>query len=45
MERVKERNKARENKEWKKSDDLRGEIEKRGWQIEDSGERTVIKKI
>lgn len=45
MEMVKERNKARENKEWKKSDDLRGEIEKRGWQIEDSGERTVIKKI
>ncbi|MFA5086632.1 MAG: cysteine--tRNA ligase [Candidatus Paceibacterota bacterium] len=42
---IKERNEARKNKEWDKSDELRKKIEEKGWQVEDSGEKTVIKKI
>jgi cysteinyl-tRNA synthetase len=45
MAMVKERNEARKDKEWSKSDELRKKIEEKGWQVEDSEERTVIKKI
>jgi len=40
---VKEREEKRKNKEWEKSDEIRGKIESLGWQIEDSGEKTIIK--
>jgi len=42
---IQERNEARKNKEWDKSDELRKKIEKKGWLVEDSGEKTIIKKI
>jgi cysteinyl-tRNA synthetase len=45
MELIESRNEARKRKEWDKSDEIRKEIEKKGWQIEDSGEKTIIKKI
>jgi cysteinyl-tRNA synthetase len=45
MELIESRNEARKRKEWDKSDEIRKEIEKKGWQIEDSGEKTIIKEI
>jgi cysteinyl-tRNA synthetase len=45
MKTIKERNEARKNKEWDKSDELRKKIEEKGWLVEDSGEKTIIKKI
>ncbi|MFZ3057893.1 MAG: cysteine--tRNA ligase [Minisyncoccales bacterium] len=44
MKLVEARNEARKNKEWDKSDQTRKEIDEKGWQVEDSGEKTVIKK-
>jgi cysteinyl-tRNA synthetase len=41
---IEEREKNRKNKEWGKSDEIREKIEKLGWQVEDSGEKTIIKK-
>jgi cysteinyl-tRNA synthetase len=41
---IDERKKAREAKEWDKADQARRQIEEKGWQVEDSGEKTVIKK-
>lgn len=41
---AKEREKARQNKDWKKSDELRKEIEKKGFIIEDTSEGSKIKK-
>jgi cysteinyl-tRNA synthetase len=42
---VKEREKARKNKDWKKSDELREKIKKKGWQVDDIKEGWKIKKI
>jgi len=41
---VKEREDARKNKEWKKSDDLRDKIKKLGFVIDDTKEGTKVKK-
>lgn len=40
-----ERVKARENKDWKKSDELREEIKKKGWEIKDTKEGYTINRI
>jgi len=40
-----EREKARKNKDFKKSDILRDEIKEKGYVIEDSGKGVLIKKI
>ncbi|MDD3386699.1 MAG: cysteine--tRNA ligase [Candidatus Pacebacteria bacterium] len=40
---VEEREESRNNKDWDKSDEIREKIEKLGWQIEDSGNKTIIK--
>ena len=40
---VEQRNKARKNKDWAKSDELRIEIENRGYLVEDTKEGVVIK--
>jgi len=45
MKLIEARNDARKMKEWDKSDDIRKDIEEKGWQVEDSGEKTIIKKI
>ena len=42
---VQERNKARKNKDWIKSDELRKKIEEKGYKIEDNNLKTIIKKI
>ena len=42
---VVEREQARENKEWKRSDELRDEIKELGYLIEDTPDGPVIKKI
>jgi cysteinyl-tRNA synthetase len=42
---VKEREDARKNKDWQKSDDLREKIKKLGFWIEDTGKGSKIKKI
>jgi len=42
---VKERKKAREDKDWKKSDELRERIKKLGFQVNDTKEGSEIKKI
>jgi len=44
MKLVEIRNETRKNKEWDKADEAREQIEEKGWQVEDSGEKTVIKK-
>jgi cysteinyl-tRNA synthetase len=44
MKLIEMRNEARKNKDWAKSDQARKEIDEQGWQVEDSGEKTVIKK-
>lgn len=40
-----EREKARKEKNWKESDELREEIRKTGYEVEDASEGTVIKKV
>ena len=40
-----ERNRARKNKEWEKSDELRLELEKLGYKVEDRGEESLLRKI
>ena len=42
---VKEREQARKNKDWKKSDELREKIKKIGYQIEDTAEGNVVRKV
>ena len=42
---VEEREDARKMKNWKKADELREKIKKRGWQIDDIKEGYKIKKI
>ena len=41
---IKLREGQRKEKEWEKADESRKAIEEMGWLIEDSGERTIIKK-
>src|SRR3989339_686113 len=41
---VEEREKARENKDWKKSDELREKINKLGYSLEDKKEGIIVKK-
>jgi len=41
---IKERDIARENKDWQKSDTLREEIEKMGYTIKDSSDGTIVSK-
>jgi cysteinyl-tRNA synthetase len=45
MKLVNEREKARQEKNWKKSDELRDKINELGYQIDDTSEGTKIKKI
>jgi cysteinyl-tRNA synthetase len=45
MKLVKEREKARKAKDWKKSDELRDKINKKGWQVDDTSEGMKIRKI
>ena len=45
MKLVKDREKARKDKYWKKADKLRSEIEKKGWKVDDTGEGSKIQKI
>ncbi|MBD3247627.1 cysteine--tRNA ligase [Candidatus Pacearchaeota archaeon] len=42
---VKEREEAREEKNWKKSDDLRDKIEKLGYKVNDTDEGSVVEEI
>jgi len=42
---VKKREEARKNKEWGKSDELRDEIKKLGYQVDDTSEGSVVRKI
>ena len=42
---VKEREEARKNKDWKKSDELRNKIKKLGYQVDDTAERSVVRKV
>jgi len=42
---VEEREEARKNKNWKKSDELREKIKKKGWQVDDIKEGYKLKKI
>jgi len=44
MKLVKDREKARRDKDWKKADKLRNEIEKKGWKIDDTGEGSKVQK-
>ena len=44
MKLVKDREKARRDKDWKKADKLRNEIEKKGWKIDDTGEGSRVQK-
>ena len=44
LEMKKERDEARQAKNWQKSDELRGEIEREGYTLEDKGSETTIKK-
>ena len=42
---AKEREAARLNKEWQKSDELRSQIERQGFSVEDTKDGPVIKSI
>jgi cysteinyl-tRNA synthetase len=42
---VEERKKARANKDWKKSDDLRMLIEKMGFAVKDAGDESIVSPI
>ncbi|MEN7982151.1 MAG: cysteine--tRNA ligase [Nanoarchaeota archaeon] len=42
---VKERGKAREKKDWKKSDLLRDEINKKGYSVDDTGKGVKVRKL
>jgi cysteinyl-tRNA synthetase len=45
MELIKDREKARSDKDWKLADKLRGEIEKKGFRVDDTGEGSKINKL
>lgn len=40
---INQREDYRKNKDWKKSDEIRDKLESIGWQVEDSGKKTIIK--
>jgi len=42
---VKERDSARKNKDWEKSDKLRNELQKLGYQTEDHGQTTKLSRV
>ncbi len=42
---VKEREQARKNKDWKKSDELRDKIKEIGYHVEDTAEGSVLRKV
>ncbi len=42
---IQERKTARENKDWKKADQIRDEIKALGFEIKDSGEETIASRI
>jgi len=42
---VKDRELARKNKEWQKSDEIRAQIEKKGFAVEDTKDGPAIKSI
>lgn len=42
---VKEREKARKNRDWTKSDEIRDELYKKGWTVKDSAEGSTVSKI
>jgi cysteinyl-tRNA synthetase len=42
---VKEREKARKNQDWQKSDTLRNEIEKHGYSVEDTKTGPIVKSL
>jgi cysteinyl-tRNA synthetase len=44
MKLVKDREKARKDKDWKKADKLRSEIEKKGWKVDDTSEGSKVQK-
>ncbi len=44
MKLVKDREKARGDKDWKKADKLRSEIEKKGWKVDDTSEGSKVQK-
>ncbi|NTV24425.1 MAG: class I tRNA ligase family protein, partial [Nanoarchaeota archaeon] len=45
LELVSAREGARKHKDWKMSDHLREEIKKRGYAVDDSGSKTIVKKL
>ena len=45
LELIEERKKARENKEWNKSDELRDIIKEKGYEIKDTKDGMEVKKI
>ncbi len=45
MKIVEKRNNARENKDWKKSDELRDELKEKGWLIKDTKDSWQLEKI
>jgi cysteinyl-tRNA synthetase len=45
MKLVKDREKARRDKDWKKADKLRSEIEKKGWKVDDTPDGWKVGKI
>jgi len=42
---VKEREKARKEKDYEKSDKIRGEIKNKGYVLKDTGDSTIVKKL
>jgi cysteinyl-tRNA synthetase len=45
MDKVKAREQFRKDKDWDKADEIRKELERQGWIVEDLGEKTILKKI
>ncbi|HLC45797.1 MAG TPA: cysteine--tRNA ligase, partial [archaeon] len=45
MELVREREKARKDSDWKRSDELRNEIRVLGYQVQDTSEGPRVKKL
>ena len=42
---VNKRERARKNKDWKKADELRNEIAKRGWSVNDTPKGYILKRV
>ena len=45
MKLVRDREKARKDKDWKKADKLRSDIEKKGWKVDDTSDGWKVGKI